>query len=396
MRALDTGSATAGILGADTGWPGRRVRDVADKIWLLDPQNAALTTLLRNLRKKYAKDVKFEWHEDVFPAQKTISTTNDASSADPEIDVTTAEGKFGRIADLWMNSNTGEVVYIISIATDAWTVVRGVGGSTPADIATGDIFFYIGNAQQTGDTARAKLTTQTVGVYNYCQIFKEGWEITNTAATTDLYGGPDRVYLRGKHGDLHNRDIERAFWFGVRDDLDSGDASNVTTMSYTTRGVFNWIATNEETNTSELTEDEFNQYLESAFRYGNKRKFMFCSPRACTTIDGWGRDAVRVVPSDTTFGIAISRYKSSHGELNLVRNELFYDFADTNGIIDYSKCSVILDLEDLWFRYKRNTKLAMGIQENDRDSVEDEYLTECGLQMVNEKHHTEIYDWSQS
>jgi hypothetical protein len=35
----------------------------------------------------------------------------------------------------------------------------------------------------------------------------------------------------------------------------------------------------------------------------------------------------------------------------------------------------------------------MSIQENDRDTKEDEYLTECGLEFKLPKHHAAIWGW---
>lgn len=379
----------------------RRVRDVSNTIWELDPNAAPLTTLLRNLRKKKVTDVKFEWFEDTYPAQSTTATGDDPSSAYEGIDVT--NGAYGRAFDLWMNMDTGEVMMITSVSSNHWNLIRGVGSTSPQDIDTGDVLQYIGNAQQTGAQAREKITTVTSPKYNYCQIFKEAIEITRTAEATRLYGGNDRVYQRSKHGKLHLRDKERGYWFGVKDDLDTSDDAVITTMSYVTGGVFEFLGSGqEEVNlSSAMTEDEFEQILEAAFRYGNMKKFMFCAPRVNTIIDSWGRDKIRLVPSDTTYGIAINRYISAHGELNLITNKLFYDFAnitssDAVAPWNYGTCSVILDLECLGYMYLRDTELQMGIQETDRDSYEDQYLTECGLFLRNPEWHTEIHNWSLS
>ena len=147
------------------------------------------------------------------------------------------------------------------------------------------------------------------------------------------------------------------------------------TAAYMTRGAFRWMDSSwVHTNASDLTEDEFCTYLETDFRYGNGVKFMFCSPRALSVISGWGRDKLQVVPRDT--------------------NKLFQDVVDTDADVDPSTCSVILDIEQLKYRYLRDTTLEMNIEENDRDSKENQYMTECGLQMEQPKHHAVIYGWS--
>jgi hypothetical protein len=391
---------TGAILGGGTDFPGRRVRDVSNKIWLLDAQNTALTTLLRNIRKKHVTDPRFEWYEDAFVTQSTTCTADDSTLLDTSVAVTT--GELGRAGDVWLNNNTAEMIYLSEVNSDVWTVVRAVGGSTAADWDAADVLLYIGNGMATGSIARASLTTQTSNKYNFTQIFKESFEISKTADTTKLWGGPHRQYLRQKHGISHTRDIEKAFWLGLKDDInvtnDAAAAAYFTAsgggVAYLTEGVFSRLTTNSATNSSnELTNAEFEVILEQFYRYGSDTKFLFLAPRGCTVIDAWARGNIQTVPSTSTYGIKIVRYESSHGNVNIIKNKLFYDWANTSGTPNYGKAAALLDLELLTYCYKRDTKLEMGIQENDRDSVEDQYLTECGLMLKNEECHGEIFDF---
>lgn len=410
MRSLETGTSDHAIYGHEettaagaATWPGKRVRDVASEIALLDANNAPLISLLMRLRKEKTKDPKFEWMEDVFPAQSdTIQTAHDTTTGDTTLDV--SNGALFRAGDVIWIPDVDEVCYVESISTNELTVIRGVGGTSEggASVGSGDDVFIIGNAQPMGWGARAQLTTQVEMPYNYTQLFKEAFEVTGTANATSLYGGGELKYLRRKHGDLHKRDIERAFWWGARDLISASEASTLflnktATASYLTRGVWHWISSSYiSTNSGELTEDEFNTYLETYFRYGNGVKFMFCSPTALTVISGWGRAALQVVPRDTTFGINITRYISPHGELNLINNKLFQDISDASATENPGTCSVILDLEQLRYRYLRDTRLEMGIQGTDEDSMEDQYMTECGLEFRLPEHHGLILGWSQS
>jgi hypothetical protein len=287
------------------------------------------------------------------------------------------------------------------------TLIRGVGDTEVGTWVTGDEIFIIGNAQEMGDTARESITTIVSQPWNHAQLFKEPFEVDNTANATALHGGKDLPYLRRKHGELHKKDIARAFWWGARDLVSKAEASTAggsypaVSAAHTTRGVWQWIlesaAAGSHTNASDLTEDDFNGYLQSDFRYGNNVKFMFCCPLALTVISGWGREKLQVVPRDTTFGINITRYISPHGELNLINNKLFGDVdGGANALYNPAEASIILDLEQLKYRYLRDTRLELGIQENDRDAVEDQYLTECGLQFMLPKHAAGIWEWSQS
>jgi len=400
MRHLETQTSTAQILA------GRRVRDVSDTIALLDQNNTTLVTLLMRLRKKKATDPKFEWGEDVFLTQY-VQLGEGTSSAEGYVKMATADVAKFRTGDVWWYPEHDEVVYVDAIDTagDQIVFVNAIGETIWTAWDSGDELYYIGNAQATGDTARAQLTTQTTQEYNYCQLFKEPFEVDRTAMSTKLYGGGDMAYLINKHAEEHKRDIERTLWFGERDDLTGADSTNyiagVGSAAYLTRGVWHYFSrsgsgANTHTNTSELTEDEYNGYLETDMRYGNNVKFQFNSPRACTVIDAWGRDALRMVSRETTGGMVISRYKSTHGEINMIKNNLFADMADTSCATNPATCSIILDLEQLWYRYLNDTELEQNIQENDRDAVEHQYRSEVGLELHLDAHHSGIYGWSVS
>jgi len=399
MRHLETQTSTAQILA------GRRVRDVSDTIALLDQNNTTLVTLLMRLRKKKATDPKFEWGEDVF-LTKYITLAEDVSSEEYQYNAgSAAEAAQFRTGDVWWCADDDEVVYVDYVAGTAIGFVKAIGETSHMLWDLGAKLFYIGNAQATGDTARAQLTTQTTQEYNYCQLFKEPFEVDRTAMSTKLYGGGDMAYLINKHAEEHKRDIERTLWFGERDDLTGADSTNyiagVGSAAYLTRGVWHYFSrsgsgANTHTNTSELTEDEYNGYLETDMRYGNNVKFQFNSPRACTVIDAWGRDALQLMSRETTAGMVIRRYKSTHGEINMIKNNLFADVADTSCATNPATCSIILDLEQLWYRYLNDTELEQNIQENDRDAVEHQYRTEAGLELRLDEHHAGIYGWSVS
>jgi hypothetical protein len=399
QRFLDGEGSTAGtsVLG------GRRKRDVADKIALLDADHSPMLALLMQLRKYPCDDVKFEWQEDVFPTVR--DTVTGTSSGDSE-GLANATAGIWRAGDLWMNGDSGEVILVTTInTTTSFDATRGVGGTDAQAIETTDNWYYIGNANETGSQARTKLTTQITQPYNYCQLFKESFEVTNTLNATKLYGGPDLEYLRYKHAQIHQRDKERMLWFGVR-----SKTVGTTGVTYTSKGLVTdvvsgtdggFITSNESVSnsTGAYSETTFDTDLQTGFRYGSSTKFMFASPMAISTVSSWGRDKLRIVPRADTWGLAITRYISPHGELNIVNEKMLFDFSESGdagtwgeyGSYDLSKMAVILDMKNVFLRTLRDTTLEMGIQEPDRDSIEDQYLTECGLQVVNEKTCMTIY-----
>ena len=55
--------------------------------------------------------------------------------------------------------------------------------------------------------------------------------------------------------------------------------------------------------------------------------------------------------------------------------------------------AVILDTKDLRYRYIDDTSLLKDRQGNGVDGVTDEYLTEAGLEILQEKTHAVITSW---
>lgn len=379
----------------------QQVRDVTNEIQLLDPNETPLVVLLRRFRDKKITARKKEWYEDVFPAVITQVNESSATSADPTY--TVDNGALFRPRDLWMCSETGAVHWVASVSTNDVTFVKDVGGDSPTPttlLEDNDTLFYIGNASESGALSRAMLTTIAANKYNYAQIYREQVMIDNTAMAVKLYGGPDMTYQLRKAGVKHMRDKERGAWFGVKGRMTSADqSSGIVSSVYTQDGVFSYLSSDysSENAAGSLTEDEFDSYLKTAFRYGMGVKFMFCSPTALGVISSWGREKLQMVPRDKTYGINISRYISPHGELNLVNTKMFGDMANaTNnsaGDVNYDLCSVILDMEQLWFLTLRGSTLKMNTQENDRDSQRNEYLTECSLEMHHPEHHYLIENW---
>jgi hypothetical protein len=379
----------------------RRVRDVSDKIWLLDPDEYALTVLLKKTRKKSATDPKFEWHEDDFPAQRDTITTAGSGvvpTATSDQTFTPDNADRWRKYDVWMHGESGETIFVFGIAAGVVSCIRdvanldGVGSTWTIDQST---MYYVGNAVETGARARDMVTTQVENKFNYVQLFKEAFMVDNTANWTKLYGGPDLAWQRYKHGILHQRDIEKALWFGQKAKIVyTTDTNNtIETTSFLTGGVLSFIHSSMvfANASGDLTEDEFEANLPSIFRYGGKTKFIFCSPYACSTISTYGREKLQSIPRDETWGIAITRYQSNHGILNIINNKLFQDFTyDGTPTTDVSKMAVVLDLENLFVRVGRDTHLEMNIQENDRDAKKDQYLTELGLEMKLPKTHAQI------
>jgi len=362
----------------------RRKLDVSDRISLLQPNKAPLTVLLRKLAKKPTINPIFYWFEDdLQPKWDAVDNTNGYGANDTSIVVD--RGALYSVNDLVKVPSTGEVMLVTSVdpVNNTITVKRGIGETAPAQLGNGDPLVIIGNAHKEGSLAPEAKGTVVETVYNYTQIFRTTVKVTKTQEASELYGGSDRLYQRRKKAIEHAVDIERAFLFGERSEDLSGSEPR-----RTTRGVISFLTANTDnildvSSDGKLSEGLLEEFFESLFRYGSNKKVCFASPRLISIFNAFGRDKIRTVVGEETFGIKVMQYISAHGELQLIKHPLL------EGSV-YGKYGIILDLEeDIKYRplKGRDTMLNTNIQPPDADYVMDEYLTEAGLELRSPKKH---------
>ena len=363
----------------------RRVLDISDTIYLLEPEAAPLYVFVSKLNKASSVNTTFQWIEDELnPSWDTTSTSETSATETVDVDHGTYFNKY----DLVKVPRTGEVMLVTAIDTNDLTVVRGYGETGCADTAANEPIVIIGSAFQEGsaNTELVTKSTRTERQYNYAQIFRKSVEITESLANSELYGGNDRDYQRKKKGIELMRDFERSFLYGDRfEDTGSKDTGVVHARRITGGALF-FITTNATDAGGTFTESEFETFLRSVFRYGSKSRYLFCSPLVNSVISQWAIGKLQMVPKDKTYGIAITQYLSPHGTVNLV-NDVMLEGATYGGY------ALAIELEELRYRYlqNRDTKMKTDIQHPGDDFLKDAYLAEIGLEFRQERKHGYVY-----
>lgn len=216
---------------------------------------------------------------------------------------------------------------------------------------------------------------------NRMQIFRTPFGVTNTQNATAMYGGNDLAYQQKKKGIEHAVDMARSFYFGQLKLLTTG-----THPVRSTKGLLAFLTENNYDAGGPLTQDEFDQNIcEVLFKYGSKEKLMLSSARVLSVINGWAMGKLQIEQGETTFGLAVTKYVSPFGILNIVHEPLF------EGAI-YGGYAACIDVDNVKYRplKGRDTKLLTNIQANDADERKDEYLTEAGLEVRSPKTHALI------
>lgn len=352
--------------------------DMSEKIALLDPSAAPFVTFLKRSKanREPAYNPKFEWMEDALGGRwDALDMAGNAAADATKIIVDT--GALFSVGDLVKVPRTGEVFRVTAMDPDGdnadeMTVVRGFGTTAAAIIQNNDPLVIIGNASEEGAGTRTLKSTTETGVYNYTQIFKTPFGITNTAKASRYYGGSDFAYQSRKKGIEHTIDIARAFLFGER--KLSTDGSHPIRG---TAGLLSFLSANNHDASGALTQDEFDQYIcELVFLHGRKEKLGLCSARVLSVINGWAMGKLKIDQGEDTYGLAVTTYISPFGKLSLVHEPLF------EGAV-YGGCAAFIDVENVKYRplSGRDTTLETNIQANDADQRIDQYITEAGLEV---------------
>lgn len=358
----------------------RLVIDMADKIALLEPNETPFMSFLKIAKQniRVAKSYKVEWLEDDIGA-RWDAINNGAGYAAGDTAIVVDNGDYFSARDIVKVPRTGEVFSVTSIATNTLTIVRAFGTTTAAALVDNDPLVIIGNANEEGSTTRVLKSTTEVAKFNYTQIWKTPFGVTNTQNATTLYGGKDMDYQRMKKATEHKIDMARSMYFGeLKQDTTGANARR------TTKGLLSFLTANSYDAGGGLTQSEFdNNVSEVVFKHGSKKKILLCSARLLSVINGWATNKLQVNQDAAKYGLAIFDYITPFGEYHLMNDQRILEGAIYGGY------GIVLDPANVKYcpLEGRDTKLETNIQAPDADERKDQYITEAALEV----HHAETH-----
>jgi hypothetical protein len=363
-----------GARGTEQLAPEQKYIEMADKIKMLVPDETPFTTFLQALSKQRSGWPEFKaLEDDVLPRFDAV-----VGAGGTAVTFNVATGTKFNKADIIIATRTNEQMRVESVAGNALTVTRG---ATPVALIDVDEILIAGSAQPEGDLSRIPVSANPSPILNYTQILRRSWELTGTAYSSENETDPhDWDYQAAKVGIEHKRDIERTLLFGVPSKVTASNGQPLRT----TGGLFYWIKSNQMDAAGGFSEEEFNTWSRTIFKYGAKRKVLMGSPLATSVLNTFPMGKVRIGQSEKKYGINVTTYVSAFGELGLVTNwEL--EGAKYGGVL------VAYDQSNLRYRFLQNSKanrdshVNTSIQAPDADTRRDEWLTEMGLEVNLEK-----------
>lgn len=363
--AVGSPTMVSGVRSLNDFVSGREDDDYETGIALLDPNENPATAAIMVMGKETSANITYHYYEDeLVPEVDTINNASDdydASSTAIVVDNITRWA----VGDLAMENLSREVMLVTAVdATNSkLTVTRDYGsaeGWTELDgsMADGSYLTIIGNAFQPGHTLPTIRSTKEVEYKNYTQDMRTPIGISEVAEDSRLHGEDDWPYQERKAGISHMRKEEYINWWGkpyVGDKKNFSSHGPTTSLPATAGGINHYIAayapSNQKLDESELTQDEFQDFMEYVFEYGSGLKYCYCAPRLRTALDKWGISKLNTFSSDSVFGMAVSRWVSSHGEVVFITHKMFKNPEATDYLYNF-----FLDMEKL----KRITKGSIG------------------------------------
>jgi len=380
-----------GLRGTGTFDVDFRPKNYRELFTLLEPNgNAPLNALLSMTSSEATDDPEFKNFRDELPERKL--TVDGAVASTTTASVTTAAGNdnlFAVAGTILVNSASGEVMRVTADSTaTGLTVERNIGG-TSHTIADGDELFISGSAFEEGAASPTGVSFDASVATNFTQIFRTAFKVTETLRATNLRTGDKEDEMATKALKLHMQDIERAMFFGKKHESNGTSAQPRRFTGGLTNSISNVL--DRSTSSGVMTEDQFDRALiEDIFAFGSKQKIMFCGAKVAGHLQKFGKDRWQPTVMEGTYGVNLTQYTTFAGDLMV---HLHPQFRQVPGM---ENAAIIVDFPYLKYRYLdgRDTALLRDRQSPDEDAVKHEYLTECGLEMLQDKTHAYIKNWN--
>ena len=356
----------------------RRAIDCSKTITQLIPQADPYAVILMRARKEATDTAEFIWFDDEPVGWWTkASAAADATATN----INVVDGSIFATHDILKVPRTSEVLRVTATNANVLTVVRGYGTTASAAIEAEDWLVRIGNAMEENSNAPASKLNQPQKFTNYTQIVRTPFDESMTSAhEKKRVGGKERTRLRAKKLLEHRLDIARiSIWGEKKEDLSSGKPRRMTA------GINSFIQTNRKDMGGPLTEAEWEKFLEMGFSYGSKTKLFVCSRTVGAAINMIAQNKIITTSGEETYGIRLPMYRSFHGDVIIA--------VDRSLENAYAGYGFLLDMKNIAYRplNGRDTKLHSNIQANDVDGWVDEYLTEFGMMVRQEKTHAVLF-----
>ena len=392
-------AAISGMRGSGEFSTDFRPKNYRELFTLLEPNgNAPLQAMLAMSSTETTDDPEYKNFRDELPDRTltvngALANTNGTSITIDASD----DNKFAVNGSIVINQTTGEVMHVTAdTASTTLAVTRNIGG-TSHQIADNAVLFIAGFAAAEGGSSPTAISFDATVVSNYTQIFRTAFQVSNTLSSTFLRTGDKMDESMTKALKMHMSDIERAMFFGVKHEANGSSATPTRYTGGLVNSLTNVVdiatdyASYGGTGAGKMTEEGFDSLLISTvFKYGSNQKIAFVGETVANQLQQIGKDRWQPTAVEGTYGVNLVKYSTFAGDLMVHLHPMFRQ-------LDHMKnAMVIVDFPYMSYRCLegRDTQLLENRQSPDADSVKHEYLTECGLELLQDKVHAYVKGWN--
>lgn len=387
-----------GVLSGNTTAQLNEITQVQKGLVWYNPNIAPLTRLSSKLKNPKVVENSRYFHLEKQRLPRTSALTAVEDDNDPtNVTITGGTGTRFRVGDVIVNAASGAVAIITNFngGADQPSLQSGIGGADSANAwVNGDTIINIGNAYEDGAAAGVSFVVLEDERSFYCQIFKDAIEMSRRYQNTALYEGDPWQNARKQLEQEHLLSLEYASFLGKPSLTQAGGNKKFTT---TMGGVDFYADVNrvDFNGDSVISKAFFDSVMLGAMQeghsgYENKEmanKTLFGSMRFIAALNSMADDQIRVVePSQSTYGLRLSQYQGSWGNLNIINAPVL----NKSGLQDRA---YILDLEHIRpAEFKGGaTKFEDNIETPGTDGRKAQYLSDKSLVVELKAAHTALH-----
>jgi hypothetical protein len=316
--------AVQGVFASDQGIQGGRMGDFASGLLQTMPTGSApMLALSSGMNSADASDTVITWFEENHMSGRTRITNNAGVGTLFTVE-NASEYVQGVVA---LVESTGEMVFVEAIAGNDITVTRdlnGVGAAAVDGSVTPEGLQRIGNAREEGSDRPVAITNVGFPRLNYMQIFRNTWDVTQTARAINYRTGDIAAKSKADAAILHAEDIERSILFGIKT---TGTLNGK--PFHTMDGIINMLSTNIYSQTTNTTWNNLDTFLQAVFSYNIKGKpnerIAFGGNTVLSVMNQIARldSQLNISVGEGAFGLKIFRWISPYGDIILQTHPMF-------------------------------------------------------------------------
>lgn len=409
-----------GLLGSDDLVSGQDPDSWRAAILALEPNGEApFTALTSRIKTRSMTNRVHHWWTDVRSAQR--ATLNADNPVYTDSGLTTPYVSGGAAGDtLYLKLTTaaerlqfvaGHVVLLRYTGTSTlapdWTLdtrarVTGIGAtyvtvklleadnnSSTHTLANANLVMVIGTMFGEGSGLPTSISQQLIEMSNRIQIWKTPYKVSNTVAALNLRTGKQVAREKLKAAMTHAGEMEKSFLMGLLTSGTDADGEPMTSMmgldpcirQYAPENVFDFV-TDDSTayagkTWKEVGGDWLREKIEILFRYGKRRKTVFCGSGFLLGIDIMARTEgyLNLVAGQTDFGLDVHTLISPFGKLDLVTHPWMTQDASLRNR------GLVVEFDNISYMPLRDTQMKK-IAEDGVDAERGYFLTEATLEIA--------------